>query len=72
MFVLGAYAALAFVAIELTAWTLLPLLTLPLALKLIATVRTHTDGPTLNRALAGSGQLELAFSLALAAGILLS
>ena len=70
--VLGAYVALVVVALGLTAWTLLPLLTLPLALKLIATVRGHTDGPTLNAALADSGRLELVFALALSAGILLS
>ena len=70
--VLGAYVALIVVAIGLTAWTLLPLVTLPLALRLIATVREHTDGPTLNKALAASGQLELAFALALVVGILLS
>ncbi|HZO35298.1 MAG TPA: 1,4-dihydroxy-2-naphthoate polyprenyltransferase [Solirubrobacteraceae bacterium] len=70
--VLGAYATLPVIALGLTAWTLLPLLTLPLALRLIATVRGHTDGPTLNEALAASGRLELAFALTLAAGILLS
>jgi 1,4-dihydroxy-2-naphthoate octaprenyltransferase len=70
--VLGAYVVLVVVALGLSAWVLLPWLTLPLALKLIATVRTHTDGPTLNGALAQAGVLELAFSLLLAAGILLS
>jgi 1,4-dihydroxy-2-naphthoate octaprenyltransferase len=70
--VLAAYVTLAPVVLGLTAWTLLPLLTLPLALKLIATVREHTDGPTLNAALAAAGKLELAFALALVAGILLS
>jgi 1,4-dihydroxy-2-naphthoate octaprenyltransferase len=50
---------------------LLALLSLPLALKWNATVRHHHDGPTLNGALAGTAQLELAFCVLLAAGILL-
>ena len=70
--VLTAYAALVVVVVELSGWTLLPWLTLPLALALIRTIRTHTDGPTLNGALARTGQLELLFSLLLAVGILLS
>ena len=35
-------------------------------------VRTRTDGPALNGALAGTGQLQLAFCVLLSAGILLS
>jgi 1,4-dihydroxy-2-naphthoate octaprenyltransferase len=38
----------------------------------VRTVRTHTDGPTLNQALAGTGMLQLVFCLLLSAGILLS
>ncbi len=56
----------------LRAWLALPLLTLPLALRLIAVLRTHTDGPSLNSALARTGQLQLAFCVLLAAGLLLS
>ena len=36
------------------------------------TVRNHADGPTLNGALAGTGQLQLVFCVLLSAGILLS
>jgi 1,4-dihydroxy-2-naphthoate octaprenyltransferase len=54
----------------LSAWLLLAWVTLPLAAKLVRTVRTHTDGPTLNEALAQTGMLQLAFCLLLSAGIL--
>jgi len=57
---------------SLSAWLLLPLVTLPLAVKLVRTVAGHTDGPTLNEALAGTGQLEFVFCVLLAAGLLLS
>lgn len=56
----------------LDAWLLLPLLSLPLAAPVVRTVRTRTDGPSLNEALANTGRLELAFCLLLSAGILLS
>lgn len=57
---------------SLSAWLLLPWLTAPLAARLQRTVRTHADGPTLNDALAGTGQLEFAFCVLLAIGLLLS
>jgi len=57
---------------SLTAWLLLPWLTAPLAARLQRTVRTHADGPTLNAALAGTGQLEFLFCVLLAIGLLLS
>ncbi len=53
-------------------WTALPLISLPLAVPLWQTVRTRSDGPSLNNALAGTGRLLAAFSLLLSAGILLS
>jgi 1,4-dihydroxy-2-naphthoate octaprenyltransferase len=56
----------------LSPWLLLPLLTLPLAVRLIRTVSTHSDGPTLNGALAGTGMLEFLFCVLLAAGVWLS
>jgi len=56
----------------LSPWLLLAWLTLPLAAKLVRTVRGHTDGPTLNEALAQTGMLQLAFCLLLSAGILAS
>lgn len=54
------------------AWLLLTWLTIPLAVRLARSVSEHTDGPTLNRALAGTGQLQLAFCVLLSAGLLLS
>ena len=53
-------------------WLLLPWLTLPLAVALVRSVRNSTDGPSLNQALARTGQLQLAFCVLLAAGLLLS
>jgi 1,4-dihydroxy-2-naphthoate polyprenyltransferase len=52
-------------------WLLLPLLTLPRALQLNATIRRASDGPTLNGALAGTAQLTLLFALTLAVAVLL-
>jgi 1,4-dihydroxy-2-naphthoate octaprenyltransferase len=57
---------------SLSPWLLLPWLTLPPAVRLVRTVRTHADGPTLNQALAQTGMLQLAFGLLLSAGILAS
>src|SRR4029077_18190879 len=42
-----------------TAWVLLPWLTLPLAASVSRIVRSRTDGPSLNGALAQSGLLQL-------------
>jgi len=55
-----------------TAWVMLSWLALPLAAALVRIVRTRTDGPSLNGALARSGQLQLAFCVLLSAGLLLS
>ena len=57
---------------DLSPWLLLPWLTLPLAIRLARTVRTHADGPTLNEALAQTGMLQLAFCVLLSAGVLAS
>jgi 1,4-dihydroxy-2-naphthoate octaprenyltransferase len=57
---------------DLSAWLLLPWLTLPLAVRLARTVRSHADGPTLNDALAQTGMLQLAFCVLLSAGVLAS
>jgi 1,4-dihydroxy-2-naphthoate polyprenyltransferase len=65
-------AILPWVLGRLSAWLLLPLAVAPLAVRLVRTVRSHDDGPTLNQALAGTGMLQLAFCVLLAAGILLS
>ena len=53
-------------------WLALTLLAWPLALPLVRTVRSRTDGPALNEALASTGRLLAVFSLLLSAGILLS
>lgn len=55
----------------LSPWALLPWLTAPLAARLIRETRT-TTGRALNKTLGGTGQLELLYSILLAAGILLS
>ena len=78
----GMFAAVVYLAYVLTpvtwlfgpvdAWVLLPWLTLPLAARVVATVRNHADGPSLNGALAGTGMLQLAFCALLSAGLLLS
>jgi 1,4-dihydroxy-2-naphthoate octaprenyltransferase len=57
---------------DLSAWVLLPWLTLPLAQRLVHVVGTRTDGPSLNGALAGAGQLQLLFCVLLSIGVLLS
>ena len=51
-------------------WSLLPLLTLPLAIRLIRTV-FQVEGRPLNRALAGTGRLHLLFGVLFAIGLLL-
>lgn len=53
-------------------WVALALVSLPLAPPLVRTVATRTDGPALNGALAATGRLLAAYSLALAVGVLLS
>jgi 1,4-dihydroxy-2-naphthoate polyprenyltransferase len=57
---------------SMTAWLLLTWLALPLAAGVLRTVRTRTDGPALNGALARTGLLQLVFCLLYAAGILAS
>ena len=56
----------------LSPWLLLMLAALPLAPPLVRTVRTRTDGPALNGALAATGRLLAVFSVLLAGGVLLS
>ncbi len=53
------------------AWCLLVLVAIPLAARPLGAVMTRTDGPALNGALAGTGALLAAFSLLLAAGLLI-
>jgi 1,4-dihydroxy-2-naphthoate octaprenyltransferase len=56
----------------LSAWLLLPLAALPLVPMLVRTVRTRTDGPALNGALAATGRVLAVYSLLLTGGVLLS
>ena len=55
---------------SMDAWLLLPWAAIPLAARVVAAVRTHTDGPALNAALARTGALQLLFCLLFSAGIL--
>jgi 1,4-dihydroxy-2-naphthoate octaprenyltransferase len=56
----------------MTAWLLLRLGALLLVPGVLRAVRSKTDGPSLNRALARTGALQLLFCLLYAAGILAS
>ena len=80
----GLYAAMVYVAFacallpwllgseELSAWLALALVALPLAVPVVTIVRSRTDGPSLNGALARTGMLQLVFCALLSAGILAS
>ena len=68
----AAFGVLIPLAIAIGPLVLLAVLAAPLASRLIQTVQRHSDGPTLNRALAGTGMLQLVFCVLLSAGILLS
>jgi len=54
----------------LSPWLLVTAVAAPLALRVVYTVRTHVDGPSLNQALAGTARLALVFCLLLCAGVL--
>jgi 1,4-dihydroxy-2-naphthoate polyprenyltransferase len=80
----GLYAAMVYVAFlgvpvpwlasadSIGPWVMLSWLALPLAVPVVRIVRNRTDGPSLNGALARTGQLQLAFCVLLSAGLLLS
>jgi 1,4-dihydroxy-2-naphthoate octaprenyltransferase len=72
--VFGAFvtALVPWLAGALSGWVALCWLALPLAVSVVREVSRTTDGPSLNRALARTGMLQLAFCALLAAGILLS
>jgi 1,4-dihydroxy-2-naphthoate polyprenyltransferase len=53
-------------------WAVIGLVSAPLALRPASAVLTRTDGPALNGALAGTGALLGAFSLAVSAGLLIA
>ena len=67
-----AFAVLIPLAFAIGPFVLIAVIAAPLAWRLVETVRTHSDGPTLNRALGGTGMLQLVFCVLLSAGILLS
>jgi 1,4-dihydroxy-2-naphthoate polyprenyltransferase len=74
-----ALIAVAFLALLITVaanggpwWALLGLISVPMAMKPARAVLTRTDGPALNGALAGTGALLGAFSLAVSAGLLIA
>jgi 1,4-dihydroxy-2-naphthoate polyprenyltransferase len=71
---LSAYVALpvGLLAADGPAWGLLALASLPLAARPVRAVRTRTDGPALNAALAATGALLAAFSLLLTVGLLIA
>jgi 1,4-dihydroxy-2-naphthoate octaprenyltransferase len=60
------------IAGPLSPWLALTLLAAPLAVAVARAVLTHTDGPSLNVALARSGILALLYCLLLSAGVLAS
>jgi 1,4-dihydroxy-2-naphthoate polyprenyltransferase len=80
----GLYAAMVYVAFlsvpapwlagadSIVPWVMLSWLALPLAVPVVRIVRNRTDGPSLNGALARTGQLQLAFCVLLSAGLLAS
>ncbi|MBO0767156.1 MAG: 1,4-dihydroxy-2-naphthoate polyprenyltransferase [Solirubrobacterales bacterium] len=70
----GAYVLLVptLLAGDFQLWLLLPLISVPLALRLTQTMFETSHGPALNGVLAGTGQLQLAFCVLLSAGLLLS
>jgi len=57
---------------SMSAWLLLTWAAIPLAVGVIGVVRTRTDGPSLNGALAKTGALQLVFCVLFSAGILAS
>ncbi len=72
LLVIGAYAACALLwwLGSFSAWLLLPWLSLPLALRLVARI-AREEGPSLNDALARTARLELVFALLFSVGWLL-
>jgi 1,4-dihydroxy-2-naphthoate octaprenyltransferase len=57
---------------DLSPWLLLPWAAVPLAVPVVRIVRSRSDGPSLNGALARTGMLQLVFCSLLSAGILAS
>lgn len=55
----------------LSAWALLPWLSLPLAVRAVRGVLVHEDGPTLNKMLRATGRLHMLFGVLFAVSLLL-
>jgi 1,4-dihydroxy-2-naphthoate octaprenyltransferase len=74
LLVAGAFVILPFSiwAGECPWWPLLGLLAIPLAIKPMRLLETHTDGPALNKCLAATGALLGVYSLLVTIGLLLS
>jgi len=74
LLVLGAYVVLpiALLASETSAWPLIALVSLPMAIGPMRTMSNRTDGPSLNAALAATGALLGAFSLLVTVGLLIA
>jgi len=74
MLVLGAFVVLplALLAGNASAWPLIGLLALPMAVGPMRTLSTRGDGAALNRALAATGALLGVFSLLVSAGLLIA
>jgi 1,4-dihydroxy-2-naphthoate octaprenyltransferase len=72
--VVGAFvtAPLPWIFGSMSAWLLLSWAAIPPAMSVVRVVRTRTDGPTLNGALARTGATQLLFCLLFSAGILAS
>lgn len=71
--VLGAYAILVYLVLtgKISSWGLLPILTIPIAIYWMGYI-LRNKGATLNKALAGTGQLELFYACLFAVGVVLS
>ncbi len=77
LFALTIYAAYVLLVITwvfgpLSPLVMLPWLTLPVGAEIVRVVRNRSDGPSLNRALAQTGMLQLACCLLLSVGVLFS
>jgi 1,4-dihydroxy-2-naphthoate octaprenyltransferase len=55
----------------MSAWVLLPLISLPIAVYLMRLIWKNSDGSILNQALAKTATLALVYSLLLAIGVIL-
>ena len=60
------------VAGQMKAWVLLPLITIPLGIQLVRAITGLNEGPPMNKALAGTAQLALFYSVLFSLGIVLS